>query len=48
MKLIKIQAGQDGSVLFDKVEYNGIEGYVPDDYISDDFAATLRSDVPGM
>ena len=48
MKLIEIQAGQDGSVLFDKVEYNGIVGYVPDDYISDDFAATLRSDVPGM
>ena len=48
MKLIKIQAGQDDGVLFDMVEYNGIEGYVPDDYISDDFAATLRSDVPGM
>ena len=50
MKLVKIRAAtvtyEGGEYIFDEVEYNGQRGYVPDDCITDDFAATLEKRVP--
>jgi hypothetical protein len=50
MKLVKILAAtvtyEGGEYIFDEVEYNGQRGYVPDDCITDDFAATLEERVP--